>query len=199
MYSFKQPSSEELDHDFLWRTTCRLPERGRIGIFNRSYYEEVLVVRVNPGMLQGQRVPGTDDLPRLWDERLESIRDHERHLARQGTRILKFMLHVSADEQQERLLKRLDDARRNWKFELGDLDARDQRAVYLQCYDDLLRSTSREHAPWFVIPADDKPFMRAAVADIVAETLAEMDPQYPPVDPDVLACLDELRSRLQRG
>jgi PPK2 family polyphosphate:nucleotide phosphotransferase len=199
VYSFKRPSDEELDHDFLWRTACRLPERGRIGIFNRSYYEEVLVVRVNPGVLSGQRVPGTNDLERLWTERMESIRDHERHLVRQGTRIIKFMLHVSEDEQERRLLKRLDDERRNWKFELGDLDARDQRAAYLTAYDDALRSTSTDYAPWHVIPADDKAYMRAAVAGIIADTLADMDPQYPEVDPAVSARIDELRARLRQG
>jgi PPK2 family polyphosphate:nucleotide phosphotransferase len=196
VHSFKAPSAEELDHDFLWRTTCRLPERGRIGIFNRSYYEEVLVVRVHPELLAHARLPDPVDLDTLWAERCASIRDHELHLARQGTRILKFMLHVGAEEQGRRLRRRLDDPDRNWKFEEGDLVARERRADYLAAYEDAIRRTSRPHAPWYVVPADDKPFLRATVAGIVADALDAMNPRTPAADPALLGRLDALRARL---
>jgi PPK2 family polyphosphate:nucleotide phosphotransferase len=157
VFSFKKPSSLELDHDFLWRTTCRLPERGRIGIFNRSQYEEVLVVRVHPKILTYQKLPGEVNLDTIWDERLLSIRQQEEHLARNGTVILKFWLNVSKDEQKKRFLARLDDAAKNWKFEPGDVVERRHWDEYMLAYQDALNATSRPWAPWYAIPADDKP------------------------------------------
>lgn len=181
VYSFKRPSAEELDHDFLWRTAKRLPERGRFGIFNRSYYEEVLVVRVHPKILGYQRLPDPPDLNTVWEERYESIRSHELHLARNGTVILKFWLNVSRDEQKARLLRRIDDPTRNWKFEAGDLRERALWPQYMEAYEDALNATSRAHAPWFAIPADDKPYMRLAVATIVRDTLRSLKMGYPEV------------------
>ncbi|MDH3862274.1 MAG: polyphosphate kinase 2 family protein, partial [Gammaproteobacteria bacterium] len=165
VFSFKKPSSLELDHDFLWRTTCRLPERGRIGIFNRSQYEEVLVVRVHPKILGYQKLPGKIDMATVWDDRLTSIRQQEEHLARNGTVILKFWLNVSKDEQKRRFLSRLDDAEKNWKFEPNDVKERRHWDDYMRAYEDALNATSRPWAPWYAIPADDKPYMRARVAD----------------------------------
>ena len=195
VHSFKQPSKEELDHDFLWRTTCRLPERGRIGVFNRSYYEEVLVVRVHPDYLGAQRVD-TSDLPALFSGRFQSIRDHEAHLARNGTTVLKFFLNVSQPEQHRRFLDRLDTPRKLWKFSTGDLDESALWPSYMAAYEDTLRETSRPHAPWLAIPADDKPFMRVAVAEAVASTLRNLDPRYPTVDAGDHAALAEARERL---
>ena len=177
--SFKKPSAEELDHDFLWRTTKRLPERGRIGIFNRSYYEEVLVVRVHPGILEGQKLPGPINLETVWDERFESIRDHELHLARSGIVILKFWLNVSLEEQAERLLSRLDEPEKRWKFAAGDLDERDNWHDYMHAFEEALKATSRPWAPWYAIPADSKPYMRMTVADIVVKTLEALPLEYP--------------------
>lgn len=196
VYSFKAPSAEERDHDFLWRTSVRLPERGRIGIFNRSYYEEVLVVRVHPNLLEGQRLPPVDSLEALWSERLESIADHERHLARSGTVIVKFWLNVSKEEQRKRLLKRLDDPDRTWKFSARDVDERDHWERYMSCYEAALRATSCPWAPWYAIPADNKPFMRVAVADIVQRTLQGMAPEFPSLSDDEVASLQALRGRL---
>lgn len=196
VYSFKAPSAEERDHDFLWRTSVRLPERGRIGIFNRSYYEEVLVVRVHPGLLEGQRLPPVDSLETLWAERLESIAEHERHLARNGTVIVKFWLNVSKEQQRLRLLKRLDDPDRTWKFSARDVDERDHWEKYMSCYESALRATSRPWAPWYAIPADNKPFMRVAVADIVQRTLEAMAPQFPSLSAEEIENLQALRSRL---
>ena len=197
VYSFKQPSSEELDHDFLWRTTCRLPERGRIGIFNRSYYEEVLVVRVHPGYLAPQRLPGGTDPARLWAERYESIRDHEKHLARNGVVILKFWLNVSRDEQRRRFLARLEDREKNWKFSPSDVKERDYWDAYMQAYEEALRETSRPWAPWFAVPADDKPYMRMFVAETVARTLHGLGLEYPRVDAVELEEWKVLRRRLE--
>ncbi|MDJ0750299.1 MAG: polyphosphate kinase 2 family protein [Woeseiaceae bacterium] len=179
VYSFKKPSSLELDHDFLWRTTCRLPERGRIGIFNRSQYEEVLVVRVHPKILSYQKLPGELDMDTIWDDRLTSIRQQEEHLARNGTVILKFWLNVSKEEQKRRFLSRLDEAEKNWKFEPKDVVERRYWDDYMAAYEDALNSTSRPWAPWYAIPADDKPYMRARVADIVIETLQSIGLRYP--------------------
>ena len=169
VFTFKKPSSLELDHDFLWRTSLRMPERGRIGIFNRSQYEEVLVVRVHPEILDYQRLPNTIDLDTIWDERLESIRDQERHLSRNGTVILKFFLNVSREEQKRRFLARLDDPDKNWKFEFGDLKERRFWDDYMFAYEQALRATSVSHAPWYDIPADDKPYLRATIAEIVVD------------------------------
>lgn len=182
VYSFKQPSHEELDHDFLWRTAVRLPERGRIGIFNRSYYEEVLVVRVHPHFLDAQRLPRRPErLEELWEERYASIRDHELHLARNGTVILKFWLNVSREEQRERFLARLDDPEKHWKFSLGDVKERGHWDRYMEAYQAALNATSRPWAPWYAIPADHKPTMRAEVARIVSGALERLDLHYPRV------------------
>lgn len=179
VFSFKKPSSLELDHDFLWRTTCRLPERGRIGIFNRSQYEEVLVVRVHPEILGFQKLPGAIDLDTIWDERLASIRQQEEHLARNGTVILKFWLNVSKDEQKRRFLARLDHAEKNWKFEPNDIEERRFWDGYMQAYEHALNATSRPWAPWYAIPADDKSYMRARVADIIIDALQGIGLKYP--------------------
>jgi len=185
VFSFKKPSSLELDHDFLWRTTCRLPERGRIGIFNRSQYEEVLVVRVHPQILGGQKLPGEISLDTVWDTRLQSIREQEDHLARNGTVIIKFWLNVSKDEQKRRFLARLDNPDKNWKFEPGDVVERHYWDDYMNAYEHALNATSRPHAPWYAIPADDKPYMQARVAEIIIDTLQNIGLEYPePSDED---------------
>ncbi|MDP3856803.1 MAG: polyphosphate kinase 2 family protein [Stagnimonas sp.] len=181
--SFKQPSMNELDHDFLWRTGLALPERGRIGVFNRSYYEEVLTVRVHPEYLRGQRLPKQpDDIEKLWQQRYESIRDHEKHLARNGTVILKFWLNVSKDEQRDRFLARLDEPEKNWKFNGGDVGEREHWRAYMAAYEDALKATSRPYAPWYAIPADSKSYMRLTVAEIVVQALEAMNLRYPVLD-----------------
>ena len=179
VFSFKRPSNLELDHDFLWRTTCRLPERGRIGIFNRSQYEEVLAVRVHPTILEYQKLPGNIDIETIWDERLTSIRQQEEHLARNGTVILKFWLNVSKDEQKRRFLSRLDEADKNWKFEPNDVKERRYWNDYMRAYEEALNGTSRAWAPWYAIPADDKSYMRARVADIIITALQGIGLEYP--------------------
>jgi len=185
VFSFKKPSSLELDHDFLWRTTCRLPERGRIGIFNRSQYEEVLVVRVHPEILSYQKLPDELNLDTIWDERLTSIRQQEEHLARNGTVILKFWLNVSRDEQKRRFLARLDDPDKNWKFEPRDVVERRSWDDYMMAYESALNATSRPWAPWYAIPADNKSYMRARVADIIIDALQSIGLRYPqPSDKD---------------
>ena len=196
VYSFKAPSAEEIDHDFLWRTNRALPERGRIGIFNRSYYEEVLIVRVQPAILARQQLPLSLVGARIWDERLEDIAAFERYLARQGTLILKFYLHVSRAEQKKRLLARLDDPAKHWKFDLGDVEQRAHWADYMAAYEAAIRATAAEHAPWHVVPADKKWFTRLTVASIVIEALEGLDLRYPTVDPKVEATFDEARRRL---
>ena len=193
VYSFKRPSNEEIDHDFLWRSACRLPERGRIGIFNRSYYEEVLVVRVHPEILDHQRLPERVSDEELWQERYQSIRDHELHLARNGTVIVKFWLNVSRREQRRRFLSRLDEPEKNWKFEAGDVRERGHWEAYQQAYEDALNATSKPWAPWYAVPADDKPYMRLTVARIVAETLRSLGLRYPEVNPEERARFDEMR------
>ncbi len=203
VYAFKAPSAEELDHDFLWRVQRALPERGRIGVWNRSHYEEVLVVRVNPKFLGGQRLPRAvetaADLGELWQERYESIRDAERHWARNGTVILKFFLHVSQDEQHRRFLERLDDPDDNWKFNAGDLAESDKWPAYMDAYEAALRATSRPWAPWYAIPADSKSYMRRAVAEVVVGTLAQLDLRYPALSAEEKAGLVQLRARLAAG
>ncbi len=198
VFSFKQPSSEELDHDFLWRTAKSLPQRGRIGVFNRSYYEEVLVVRVHPEYLGGQKLPYTVELDDLWQERFESIRDHEKHLARNGTVILKFWLNVSQDEQHKRFLSRLDEARKNWKFSAGDVAESALWPKYMNAYEEALNATSRPWAPWYAIPADDKPSMRLKVAEIIVDTLKSLDLKYPEVSEKQLRKNAEMRTLLQK-
>ena len=182
VYSFKSPSPEELDHDFLWRTTKCLPERGRIGIFNRSYYEEVLVVRVHEAILARQKLPRRLVTKRIWDERLEDIAAFERYLARNGTVILKFFLHVSRKEQKKRFMERLDQPEKHWKFAAGDVHERQYWDDYMAAYEDAIRATAAKHAPWFVVPADNKWFTRLVVAAAIVEALEKLDLTYPAVD-----------------
>ncbi len=196
VYSFKKPSDLELDHDFLWRTTCRLPERGRIGIFNRSQYEEVLVVRVHPQILASQRLPGEINLETIWDERLQSIREQEEHLARNGTVILKFFLNVSKEEQKRRFLARLDDASKNWKFERRDVVERRHWDAYMEAYEAALNATSRSWAPWYAVPADDKGYMRARVAEIIIDTLTGIGLRYPTPTAEDLEAFAAARAEL---
>jgi PPK2 family polyphosphate:nucleotide phosphotransferase len=181
VYSFKQPSAEELDHDFLWRATKSLPERGRIGIFNRSYYEEVLVVRVHPELLARQRLPDPRPKKRLWKDRYRSIRELETHLHRNGTHVVKFWLHVSKDEQKERFLSRLSDPEKNWKFSPGDVAERAHWDDYMAAYEEAIAATSSDEAPWYVIPADDKTYMRVAVSEVLVDALRDLDLRYPTV------------------
>jgi PPK2 family polyphosphate:nucleotide phosphotransferase len=182
VFSFKVPTPEELDHDFLWRTTVRLPERGRIGIFNRSYYEEVLVVRVNPKFLDYQKLPYDIELENIWEERFKSIRDHEEHLARNGMVILKFWLNVSKEEQRQRFLDRIEEPEKNWKFSSSDVEVRSHWDDYMHAYEEVLQATSRPWAPWYAIPADSKPYMRVQVADIIVKTMKSLGLAYPTVD-----------------
>ncbi len=196
VFSYKQPSHHELEHDFLWRTTCRLPERGRIGIFNRSYYEEVLVVRVHPEYLKTQKLPRYIS-PTIWDERYESIRNHELHLARNGTIIVKFWLHVSKEEQRKRLLARLTEPEKNWKFSQQDLEERTLFKQYMAAYESAVNATSRSWAPWYVIPADHKPFMRLCVAEIITQTLESLDLHYPTVSKAKRQAFVKFRKQLQ--
>jgi PPK2 family polyphosphate:nucleotide phosphotransferase len=196
VFTFKKPSKLELDHDFLWRSTCRLPERGRIGIFNRSQYEEVLVVRVHPKILTYQRLPGELNLETIWDERLTSIRQQEEHLARNGTVILKFWLNVSKDEQKKRFLSRLDEPAKNWKFEPGDIVERRYWDDYMSAYESALNATSRPWAPWYAIPADDKPYMRARVAEIIIDSLQSIGLRYPEASAEDRAMFAESRAEL---
>jgi len=197
VFSFKKPTPRELDHDFLWRTTMRLPERGRIGIFNRSYYEEVLVVRVHPEYLDYQQLPSTLDLSNIWEERFESIRDQEKHLARNGTVILKFWLNVSREEQRNRFLSRLNEPEKHWKFSAGDVAERGHWPEYMNAYEQALGATSRPWAPWYAIPADNKPAMRLNVARIIRWTLQSLALEYPKVNPKEKARFDEMRALLE--
>jgi PPK2 family polyphosphate:nucleotide phosphotransferase len=180
VFSFKQPSAEELEHDFLWRTTCRLPERGRIGIFNRSYYEEVLVVRVHPEILRAQGLPEElRDEKTIWKERYRSIVDLEEHLHRNGTRVIKLFLHLSKEEQRKRFLERIDEPDKNWKFSLADIHERKYWRRYMKAYEACLTSTSTHHAPWHVVPADNKENARLIVSRIVLDALDELKMAYP--------------------
>lgn len=196
VYSFKSPSAEELDHDFLWRTTRCLPERGRIGIFNRSYYEEVLVVRVHPEFLEKQRMPRKLVDKDIWEGRYESINDFEKHLSRNGTIVRKFFLNVSKDEQKARFMKRLDDPDRNWKFSSSDAKERQHWDEYQAAYQDLIRATASKHAPWYVVPADHKWFSRVVVAAAIIDALESLDLDYPEVDAAKKAELAEARKLL---
>ena len=181
VYSFKAPSSEELDHDFLWRTMKSLPERGRIGIFNRSYYEETLVVRVHPELLAAQKIPSTLVTRNVWQERFEDIRAFERYLGRNGVAICKFFLHVSKKEQKKRFLERLEDSDKNWKFSTSDAREREHWNDYMSAYEDTIRNTATKAAPWYAVPADNKWFTRLVVCAAVIETLAGLDLAYPHV------------------
>jgi PPK2 family polyphosphate:nucleotide phosphotransferase len=198
VHAFKRPSEEELDHDFLWRTTKVLPERGRIGIFNRSYYEEVLVVRVHPQILARQRVPEELVGEDIWDLRLRDIRRFEKFMARQGTRVVKFFLHVSKEEQKRRLLARIDDPAKNWKFETGDLVERARWDDYMQAYEAAIRATASRQAPWYVIPADDKRFARVAVMAALKRELKKLDLRFPELDAGEKAKLGEARAALEK-
>ncbi|MBI5462791.1 MAG: polyphosphate kinase 2 family protein [Gammaproteobacteria bacterium] len=182
VHGFKQPSENELEHDFLWRTTLRLPAKGMIGIFNRSYYEEVLVVRVHPDYLDAQRLPDIKPNGDFWDQRLHSIREHEHHLAHNGTVILKFFLNISRDEQRQRFISRLEEADKHWKFKDGDIEESKHWDKYMRYYEAALNATSHPWAPWYAIPADDKPYMRVCVAEIIVDTLKRMNLDYPELD-----------------
>jgi PPK2 family polyphosphate:nucleotide phosphotransferase len=196
VFSFKKPSSTELDHDFLWRTNKSLPERGRIGIFNRSYYEEVLVVRVHPEILAFQNLPEEVDLKTIWNERYESIQDMEKHLARNGTIVLKFWLNVSKEEQKNRFVSRIDTQEKQWKWSSSDLKERGHWEDYMYAYEEALKATSKSWAPWYAIPADDKPYMRYTVAKIVKKTLQSLDLKYPTLDDDEREKLKQVREQL---
>lgn len=197
VHSFKAPTPEEREHDFLWRTARRLPRRGNIGIFNRSYYEEVLVVRVHPGFLDGQRLPDYSSLQALWKQRYESIRDHEQHLAQSGTVVIKFWLKHSREEQRERFLSRLIEPEKNWKFSEGDVEESRHWDSYMTAYEDAINATSRPWAPWYVIPADSKSYMRMTVAEIVSGTLDQLDLHYPKVSSERRKVLTRMRKQLE--
>ncbi len=194
--SFKAPSAEELDHDFLWRTTCRLPERGRIGIFNRSYYEEMLVVRVHPEILEKQHLPKRVVTKKIWKSRFEDVAAFERYLARNGYAIVKFFLHVSKREQKARFLERLDEPSKNWKFSLADATERECWDDYMAAYEDVIRATAAPHAPWYVLPADNKWFTRLAVAAAIQRTLLSLDLKFPVLDAAKQAELRKARAAL---
>jgi PPK2 family polyphosphate:nucleotide phosphotransferase len=199
VFSFTHPSARELDHDFLWRTNQCLPERGRIGIFNRSYYEEVLIVRVHPEILHRQNIP--DELldgETVWDERFRSIRDQENHLDRNGTRIIKFFLHLSEKEQQKRFLQRIDDPEKNWKFNMTDIEERKYWKEYMHAYEECLSATSTDHAPWYVVPADDKLNARLIISSIIVDTLKKLKMSYPATDKARLQELLSIRELLTK-
>lgn len=180
--SFKTPSARELQHDFLWRTTLQLPERGHIGIFNRSYYEEVLVVRVHSEALKNEKIPSPLVGKKIWDERFEDIRCFEHHMARSGTIIRKFFLHVSKKEQKKRFLERLDEPEKNWKFSASDVHEREYWDDYQKAYEDMIRNTSTKHAPWYVVPADNKWFTRLVISTVIVDTLESLKLQFPKVE-----------------
>jgi PPK2 family polyphosphate:nucleotide phosphotransferase len=195
--AFKAPSDEELAHDFLWRSALRLPERGRIGIFNRSHYEEVIVVRVHPELLKRQRLPSKLLTSRdIWTERFKDIRAFERHLARSGVLVLKFFLHLSKEEQRQRLLARLEEPDKRWKFSMNDIAERKLWDKYMAAYQDMIQATSRPEAPWYVVPADNKPFARLVVAAALIEALEGIDLQYPKIEGDALKEFQKVRTTL---
>ena len=197
--SFKEPSANELEHDFLWRTTCVLPERGRIGIFNRSYYEEVLVVRVHPEILRTEGLPSElRDRKHLWEERYRSIVDMEEHLHRNGTRTVKVFLHLSLEEQRKRFLERIDDPEKNWKFSAADIHERKFWRRYMEAYEECLQATSTHHAPWYAVPADDKDDARLIVSQIVLDSLDELKMSWPKTTPKRELELKAIRKLLQK-
>ncbi len=199
VFSFKQPSAEELQHDFLWRTTRSLPDRGRIGIFNRSYYEEVLVVRVHPEYLRGEGLPEElRDEKNIWEERYRSIVDFERHLYRNGTRVLKIFLHLSKEEQRKRFLARIDQPDKNWKFSLADIHERKYWKDYTRAFEACLQATSTHHAPWYAVPADDKENARLIVSQIVVDALSELKMAYPKTTPKHRRELESIRKQLTK-
>jgi PPK2 family polyphosphate:nucleotide phosphotransferase len=197
VHSFKAPSAEELDHDFLWRVGKRLPERGRIGIFNRSHYEEVLAVRVHPEYLESQKLPPTLKTKDIWQNRFESIRNFESHVARSGTRVLKFFLNVSKEEQRRRFLARIDEPAKNWKFSMSDVKERARWDDYMAAYEDMIRNTSIPEAPWYVVPADHKWFTRLVVAAALVEALAGLDLQFPKVGGEMRQELQQAKKALE--
>jgi len=197
VHSFKVPTAEELDHDFMWRASVRLPRRGRIGIFNRSYYEELLVARVHPEVLAKQRLPGKLVTRNIWHERFEDISAYERYLARNGTMILKFFLHNSKEEQRRRFLERLEIPAKRWKFSMGDIAERALWDKYQAAYQDLIRHTSTAHAPWYVVPADHKWFARVVIGSTIVQALEKLDPKFPRVDPASLNEFDQVRKALE--
>ena len=197
VYSFKHPSTEELDHDFLWRSIRRLPERGRIGIFNRSYYEEVLIVRVHPEILAAENLP--DELAgrkNIWRDRFRSMTDLEAHLHRNGTRVVKFFLHISKEEQRERFLERIDSPEKNWKFNQGDIAERKLWKQYMSAYEQCLSATSSKEAPWYIVPADDKRNARLIVAQVVLKVLEDLKMSYPETSEERRRELQEIRKKL---
>jgi len=196
VYSFKSPSSEDLDHDYLWRCMKCLPNRGQIGIFNRSYYEEVLVVRVHPEFLAKQKLPPKLVGKKIWEERFEDIRNFEQYLTRNGVAVRKFFLHVSKKEQKRRFLERVDDPLKNWKFSSNDANERDYWDNYMEAYEDMIRHTATDYAPWYVVPADNKWFTRVVVAAGVIDTLADLKLAYPKVDKEKLKDLAAARQKL---
>ncbi|WP_329904484.1 polyphosphate kinase 2 family protein [Porphyromonas pogonae] len=200
VFSFKQPSAEELDHDFMWRCYKALPERGRIGIFNRSYYEEVLITRVHPELILKQKLPGIDTAEdiddKFFEHRYESINDMEKHLTRNGTIILKFFLNVSSETQKKRFLSRIDDPAKNWKFSAADIKERDFWSDYMKAYSDMITATNTEYAPWYIIPADHKWFMRLAVSNIIVNRLSELELKFPQLEQKDLDNLNSYRDIL---
>jgi PPK2 family polyphosphate:nucleotide phosphotransferase len=199
VFSFKHPSAEELEHDFLWRAACRLPERGRIGIFNRSYYEEVLIVRVHPEILRGENLPDNLlDKKDVWTQRYRSITDFEDHLHRNGARVVKIFLHLSKEEQRKRFLDRLDEPTKNWKFSLDDIHERKYWGDYMQAYEECLSATSSRAAPWYIVPADDKLNARLIVSQILLEALRDLDLSYPKADAKRLRELKSFRKLLAK-
>ena len=197
VYSFKEPSGEELDHDYLWRAVRALPERGRIGIFNRSYYEEVLVVRVHPQLLAKEKIPESLITEKIWQQRFEDIHAFERYLNHNGTAIRKFFLHISPEEQRKRLLERLDDPEKNWKFSLEDVRDREHWDDYMEAYEDMIRHTSSKHAPWYVVPSDNKWFARIIVAAAIIDALESMNLAFPRIDADKRKELQKVRKVLE--
>lgn len=197
VYSFKAPSAEELDHDFLWRAAIRLPERGRIGIFNRSYYEETLVVRVHPEYLAAQRLPESCIPKDIWEQRFQDINNFEKYLSNNGFLIRKFFLHLSKKEQKKRFLSRLDEPEKHWKFAVGDLDARDRWDEYQHAYEQTIRNTSSSHAPWIIAPADNKWYTRLIIAGAIISALESLNSQFPTITPEDLTKLQAARKRLQ--
>ncbi len=199
VFSFKHPSAIELDHDFLWRTTQCLPERGRIGIFNRSYYEEVLIARVHPEILRSQKLPDEMlDEKIIWQERYRSIVDLENHLYRNGTRIIKFFLHLSKEEQRKRFLDRIDQPEKNWKFSMADIEERKFWKQYMHAYEQCLSATSTETAPWYVVPADDKKNTRLIISEIIVDTFKSLNMRYPETDPQRQQELLSIRKQLMK-
>ena len=197
VYSFKHPSATELDHDFLWRTTLCLPERGMIGVFNRSYYEEVLIVRVHPEILRNQSVPDSQlNGEGIWKRRYQSILDHEKHLHRNGTRIVKFFLHISKEEQRKRFLERIDDVDKNWKFNEADLKEREFWKDYMNAYEQCISATTTDESPWYIVPGDDKENARLIASQIVLSTLRKLGPEFPETTPERVLELKKFRRQL---